>query len=318
MPASPCSSQYRTWITCGAYAMLHALQAEDIDLLELENSTGVTFGAATRETAYHCTRMLTPFRTFWEGMLPAARLWGITIRLFSFPDLPELRRFLEQTPSGTRLVLGPVSMAGLQYLPLSSQYRGADHYIALRKEPSGQLLLTDSEGITGMFFTVRDLAKMCTVKNIPEAAQMYTVGAVVRGGSREAPVARLRYIVSTAEENFRTAEQAGQGSRAILRCLHTMETVAMQKWRQPVLYDLSSFLQRKDMLLRLAADLAATNTGHVNPALPELVDQQMTLTAHIRRLLSQGHTQTLAQWMEPLAELEQALADKWKEWIQLL
>lgn len=318
MPASPCSSQYRTWITCGTYALLHALQADDIDLLELENSTGVTFGVATREAEYHCTRMLTPLRTFWEGMTSAARLWGITVQLISFQDASELCCFLETVPPGTRLVLGPVSMAGLRYLPLTSQYRGADHYVALRKGCLDSLLLTDSEGVPEMQVTARALVGMCMVEGIPEAEQMYTVGVVVRDDPGVPLTARLKYTVRTAGENLQAAELTGQGSGAIVRCLRTMETVAIQKWRGPVLYDLSYLIQRKDMLLRLTADLAETDTGSISPLLTEQVHHQMALAAHIRRHLSQGQLDTAAKSMQDLAESEKLLADKWKEWIQLL
>lgn len=318
MSVSPYSSQYRTWVTCGAYAMLHALQANDIDLLELENSTGVTFGIASWGAEHHCTRMLTPFRTFWEGMVSATRLWGIKLQLTAFNDVSELCYFLVKAPPSTRLVLGPVSMAGLRYLPLSSQYRCADHYIALRKDHLCRLFLTDSEGVTEMQVTAQDLAGMCMVEGIPEAKQMYTVGVVIHDGPVEPLASRLKYTIQTAGENLQAAEYAGQGSNAILRCLCTMKTIAIQKWRGPVLYDLSYFIQRKDMLLRLAAILMETDTGSISPLFMEQTRYQMILAAHVRRCLSQGHTETAAESMETLAELERMLAAKWKEWVQLL
>lgn len=318
MPVSPCSSQYRTWVTCGAYAMLHALQANDIDLLELENSTGVTFGVASYGADHHCTRMLTPFRTFWRGMTVAAHLWGITIQLATFQDVSELCSFLEKVPPGTHLVLGPVSMAGLQYLPLSTQYRCADHYVALHKDHLSRLLLTDSEGVTEMQLTVQALAGMCMVEGIPEAKQMYTVGIVAHDGPVEPLANRLKYTIQTAGENLQAAEHAGQGSSAILRCLCTMKAIAIQRWRGSVLYDLSYFIQRKDMLLRLAVDLVETGTGSISPLFMEQIHHQMVLAAHVRRCLSQGHMETAAESMETLAELEKMLAVKWKEWVQLL
>lgn len=316
------SSSFRNWITCATYAILHALQTEEIDLLEAENSTGVTFGIRSMGEAFHCTRLLTPFRTFWDGMLPAASIWGIRIHLFHFSDISSLTEFLH-TPPEPALVLGPVSMAGLHYLPFSSQYRCSDHYVALRMTAPGQFLLTDSEGVTEMPVTAEYLAGMCKVSDIPESEQVFTIGAVRQIGPAKPRQDRLYYSAMLAGNNLQAAELNGHGSKAILCCLRTMKNNAIQKWNAPLLYDLSYYIQRKEMLLCMTNAIQTLDYTSVSPALKSHIRNQQALAARIRLILSQRkvepdeRVEAVSEYMKILADTEKILAEQWKEWVKL-
>lgn len=313
------SGTSRAWIACGSYALLHALQAEDIDLLELENSTGVTFGIASYGGRFHCTRMLTPFRTFWHGVVSAAALWGIHFTFYRAQRSEELPYFL-RLPEMRSLVLGPVNMMALRYLPLSSQYRCADHYVALRRVPDnfGLFRLIDSEGIPGMLIAAEDIPYLCDISNIPEAEGTYTIGAISREPVQNDLPARLRYTARTAEENYGMAEAAGQGGAAFQTCYGAMRDIAIERWREPLLYDLDYYIQRKEMLTEFVRILKETNTASVEASLWEHIYRQTVCAAHLRSLLQGRCAGGIGTQIESLAELESSFARLWKDWVHIL
>lgn len=68
-----------TWITCGAYALIHAANLGYQYMFPAENCVGATFGVASLESEWGYIRILTPIFDFHCGIDESAYLWGIDI-----------------------------------------------------------------------------------------------------------------------------------------------------------------------------------------------------------------------------------------------
>lgn len=297
------------WITCGSYALIHAADLCYSDLIPLENSTGASFGIRCAGEDYGGTRMLSVFRDFNYGIDAAAPLWGIQLKRVDGETKDSIAALLQD--SGIeRVVIGPVSMVTLAYLPLSQQYRYVDHFIACIRQNGNLWKLIDSEGIPGLLIDSEEIIKMLTIQNIPEACGKYTARAVLHVNMRTAiqdRAIRIRYTLNTAYRNLKDAQENGQGFRAIYKCAELVFNMPSEK-RKSLLYDIDYLIQRKLMLLKLLQDAERENVAIVNPNLITTIYQFIESAGMLRDNLQQ-------QFFDRLAKAEKNITEKWKEWI---
>ena len=302
------SDSFRTWISCASYALIHVIENEEIDVVELENSTGVPFGVASYSDQYHCTRMLTPYQTFWDGIESIQRVWGIQLEYKSMSDSLQVLSYIHSFEK-QNMIIGPVSMSALYYLPLSSQYKCADHYIALHLAKDGMYLI-DSEGIPYMQISDDDLKRMLSVSEILEARGLFHVGYVLQTNALPSKNERLYETIKTAEKCFKAAEENGQGGRAFLLCQHVMKELPASRWVASLRYDLSYYMQRKYMLLMLDREGV-----FLSSSFKEHIRQQIQSVVKILHFLAErSYTKAIID-METLSEKEQIIPYRWKEWV---
>lgn len=309
-----CFSFERTWITCGSYALIHAAQFPEICLLELENMAGATFGLACQGAQYGYTRVLTPLRDFNAGIDAAAPLWGLELQRFDTDSPDEMMAFLGRYP-GDRFVLGPISMVGLWYLPLCSQYKGADHFIMVQNLDGSRYLVVDSEGVPGIILNLHQLRSLLQIRDIPEAQGTLTSRRVVSKGPFAAAEDRLRFTWALAGKNLQDAQRLGQGHHGVLECARIVRTVSSAYWSASLQYSLGDLIQRKRMFRMLANSMNLLPGISVNPELPELLERQIDAAAQAYGMTLRKDCYGCAFQLERLAEAEKMLADKWKDWL---
>ena len=309
-----CFSFERTWITCGSYALIHAAELPDTCLLELENMAGATFGLACQGERYGYTRMLTPLRDFHAGIDSAAPLWGLELQRYDTVSPDEILDFIGRYP-GDRFVLGPISMVGLWYLPLCSQYKGADHFIMVQNLDSSRYLVVDSEGVPGIILDLDQLRSLLQIRDIPEAQGMLTSRRVVSKGPIAAMEERLRFTWGLAGNYLCDAPRLGQGHYGILECARIVGTVPSAYWSASLQYSLGDLIQRKRMFRMLANNMNLLPGVSLNPALLELLDCQIAAAGKAYGMTLRKDCCGCASQLEQLAEAEKILADKWKDWL---
>lgn len=301
------SDKFRTWITCASYALLNVLNENEIDIIDLENSTGVTFGVASYGDHFHYTRMLTPFCTFWDGIDTIERVWGIHIEKFCFHDKQEIFHMLRNSPT-SGFIIGALNMSSIYYLPLCTQYKCADHYIAVRKSENGNYLLTDSEGIPEMKISNDDFYNILNISDIPEARGLFNVGTATDTGCKTEKKEQIHEIMKQAENNYFQAEQNGQGGRAFLRCHEIMENAPIYKWATPLQYDLNYYIQRKYMFLKYTC---------LKRELKEHIEKQIKEAARLRHHILKHEITEALKIIKVLSVSETMIPIKWKEWVSL-
>ncbi len=304
-----------SWIVCGSYALVYAANLCYDTLIPLENSTGASFGVSCEGLDYFGTRMLSVFRDFHYGVDKAAPLWGLQMKRVDGVTKEAIAELLRD-PYIDRVVLGPVSMVGLVYLPLSQQYRCADHYIACIRESKDLWRLIDSEGVPGLLLTPEKIINMLSVQNIPEACGRFTARAVINvnvSETAESRDSRIRYTLETAHINLRDARENGQGYRAFQRCGELVQNISAKR-HISLVYDVDYLIQRKIMLLKLLQETEHHQVATVSPYIIGEVNRFIETAGTLRGELSYGGT--VSQYLfNRLAETEDRITLNWEEWI---
>lgn len=303
------SDRFRTWITCASYALLNILNCSDIDVVELENSTGVTFGVASYSEQYHCTRMLTPYRTFWDGLESVRNAFGIHLECFSFSDGEELIKFIHAAKDKS-FIIGPLNMSSLYYLPVCSQYKCADHYIALHMK-GDDMYLTDPEGIPHMRIYEADLKRILNINDIMEAKGKFHAAFISHRDPMPDNIERASVILKSAGKVFCEAEQNGQGGNAFLICRRIMKEVPASRWAAMLYYDLNYYMQRKYMFL-----MADNENIFLKSEFKEHIAHQIAVTRKCLSFFPEKAYLNAADMMPLLFEEETKIPYKWKEWTE--
>ena len=199
-------------------------------------------------------------------------------------------------------------MATLSYLPFSSQYKCADHYLTLHME-GNQVYLTDSEGIPDMQITEDYLRRFVNINDIPEAQGLYHAAVVSRCGKAMEPKERLYETIQIAKKSFLLAEQNGQGGNAFFLCQRVMQDHPSSEWSTSFRYDLSYYMQRKYMMMSMDEKELC-----FKQAMKDHIYKQIQDARYVLYLLSEHNYNQVISEMPKLAASESKISYKWKEW----
>lgn len=305
------------WIVCGSYALLHATDLPYTDLIPLENSTGASFGTYCAGGEYNYTRLLTVFRDFNYGIDAAASLWGIQMNRVDGETKEPITNLLND-PYIDRILIGPVSMTGLTYLPLSGQYRYIDHFITCIRHEKNTWRLIDSENVPGLITDSAHIIKMLSIQDIPEACDLYTARVILdvdMHAAVENKPLRLRHTLQTAYINLKDAQEDGQGWRAFYNCAELLQNISPKKY-EPVLYSVDYLIQRKIMLLKLLQEAAQEHIAVVSPYIVATVNHFIETAGVLRGNLNTKSMPPPEYLFCELAEAEKKITEHWEEWVQ--
>lgn len=305
------------WIVCGSYALLHATDLPYMDLIPLENSTGASFGTCCAGKEYNYTRLLTVFRDFNYGIDAAAPLWGIQMNRVDGETKEPITNLLND-PYIDRILIGPVSMTGLIYLPLSGQYRYVDHFITCIRHDKNTWRLIDSENVPGLITDSAQIIKMLSIQDIPEACNLYTARVILdvnmHTAAENKPL-RLRHTLQTAYVNLKDAQEDGQGYWAFYKCAELLQNISPKKY-ESVLYSVDYLIQRKIMLLKLLQEAAQEHIAVVSPYIVAAVNRFIETAGALRGNLNNKSIPPPECLFCELAEAEKKITEHWEEWVQ--
>lgn len=304
-----------TWVTCGSYAFLNGSGLPEDYLLPVENSTGTSWGMSSLEAEYEYTRILTPFREFSSGIDEVAPLWGIELRHTEYNSSGELS--LEEFPEETAVIVGPISMENLGYLPLSRQYKLADHFIVVRREKGAKkLLITDSEGVVGCYVDFNSLKIMLSVRKIPEAKGILHIRNIIVVNEPVSQMEIAAYTIKKAMRNLKDAESAGQGFKAFLRCRDTIRETKLINLRNSLNYNLVYVIQRRLMVERFLDSLKKYNRFFSDNRLYDALSFQIEQAAVCRMALMKGDKNEVCECLKKLSDSEKEFTYYWEDYIK--
>lgn len=300
-----------TWVTCGAYAFLNGSGLPMEYLLAVENSCGATWGMACCGTNYEFTRILTPYRDFSQGIDNAAPLWGFSIVTTNLSSPSEMT--LDYFPVGSTVMVGPINMERLTYLPLSRQYKLADHFILIKREqPEERLLVIDSEGIVGCYVEFERLKNMLCVQGIPEAQGMLQIRRLHKTGRPVAEKIIAEYTLEIAIKNLNEAENLGQGSMAFNSCCKTIQEAKLADYRNSLNYNLVYTMQRRIMALQFLDSLRKLKMIGHDHELYRGLTSQIEYIALCRKVLAEEEIDAICDQLNRLADAEKQLVCQWE------
>lgn len=298
---------YGNEICCGSYACLNAMQDPSIDLQLFEISTSTPFGIRHFENG-HFDRLLTTYCDPNQGMDRALRLWGYdaeTVRIGTAEET--VREIRHRIRPDYPVIVGPIDMGKLGYQIMPALLKRMDHYILLGYCSDTEAYCTDSEGFYQYRLTYEELVAYLSADTVPEADGYITVRQIRK--KREYKMEEvLEQSFRYAVDNLRTAEENGEGSRAIMNCYRYLEPYKEYKWRLPLMYDIQYLKQRKLLLLFLTDLLEENGRCYSNQVgeIKRIATIQNDLLGEIYGSLRKG-LGIEKEGFEELAEMERRL-----------
>lgn len=130
--------------------------------------------------------------------------------------IENLNDWLEDSP----VVLGPVNMGKLTYLPQYNLYSGIDHYIVVTKKSSEGYYVCDPEGVPFTFISKKQLNEACISGDLSEGRGSYTIRRIFSKVKRlNITNDILNKNMAMVLENFLNASAAPNGGPNGLRQL---------------------------------------------------------------------------------------------------
>lgn len=230
---------YGAW--CAAYAFLNTTQCCRVTPELYELLSGVPFGIA-----FHMkcpSRILVPFAEPCNEVVTVAKVLGYKATARRYNDISSAVDYLSELPPHNKVMIGPINMGFLDYLPQNMFYLNQSHYISLKKQEKGKYLITDSESALAVSCTHERLKKIVNPKDIPEAYGAVNIWRFEEDGLPKEDF--ISIIKGVAYENLSKAERAGHGSLAIKRCTEYLSATDIEGRQLKICYDINYLLQRK-------------------------------------------------------------------------
>jgi acyl-CoA synthetase (AMP-forming)/AMP-acid ligase II len=208
----------RRFIACHTQAFLSAFRLpQRVSSDEFELLTSVPFGC--RHVPGDMNRCVVPYLDPDVGLDRAAALLGVDLE-YTHEDSPgaaeaafdRLDRWLLTGP----VVLGPLDIGDLRYLPYAGALAGCDHYVVALGTLEDGYLLRDPEGYVQVALPRRDLERSWAKVAVPEGRGPFAMRRVLhRGAGRVPAAADLRAAAArNATANLVAADGAPHGGRA--------------------------------------------------------------------------------------------------------
>lgn len=228
---------------CAAYAFLNTTQCRRVTPKLYELLSGVPFGIAFH-TRYP-SRILVPFAEPYNEVETVAHVLGYKATAHKYDDVSSAMDFLSGLPPHSKVMIGPINMGFLDYLPQNMFYMNQSHYISVKKQEDGKYRITDSECALAVSCTDEHLRKIISPKDIPEANGAVYVWRFKRAGDGYPKEEFVSIIKGVAYENLSKAEKAGHGSLAVKRCAEFLSAMDIDGRQLRICYDINYLLQRK-------------------------------------------------------------------------
>lgn len=190
-----------------------------------------------------------------------------------------LRGWLAEGP----VVLGPVAMARLPYLPYANVlYDGVDHYLVARGMQGGRLVVDDPEGYRALPVVVEAILPALRGDGLPEGRGAFTMRRILAFGDDPARALGrgLEEVMRLSAENMQAAAARSDGGAQAIRrlALSVPELLQSTDTRQKLLHDLGRRVERC-LLLTMLLGKARPDSTSASLAAASILDRQVAKLA---------------------------------------
>ena len=253
-------------------------------------------------------RLISPVYEPLHGIKRACEILNKKYIEKGFDDKNDARDFLLKRLNCGSVVIGPVEMSKLNYIPLSRIYERVPHYISLYKDESNIIRVNDSEGIMGQALPIEEFMVMWDSVNLMESDYIYTVGYIESEG--KLPFEKEQVIKSTRNcfENLEFARKIKQGPMAFEKLWETISNTSNKQYKNHLFFDLEIFIQRKYLMLSFIQWIEkyiVCNTDRIK----YIVKEQIYLAAQINNRVRNGNMNNNYQLFYRLGILEDDLTN---------
>lgn len=275
-------------ICCGTYSIIQIIESNiDVDLFEL--TTGVPFGI---KGSIEEGRLLTTFVNPNYGLEIGMNIWGIKGKKYHYKDKERAwEKFCDMFKLDRNIIIGPLDMLRLSYIPLSTMYIGMDHYVSIQKHDDYHVLVKDSEGYLAVPVDLDTLFKMWDICNVIEAEGEYCFRTVdIIPGRHMERKKLLQKAYKLMRRNVCWAEAACYGSHTFSRIVKYVENDINTGWRTGLMYDFTHLLQRKVITKQMLEELMSYDEEMQYDRLLSYIDNQLDILPFLYKDVEEGRT----------------------------
>ena len=286
--------------SCGSFAVENAVKNLPISAEQFEMLGGVPFGLMSYGT------IITTLTDPYEGIRKAAQILGILEARKTFLEFDEYwDNLLSDWLTGQyHIVLGPVNMRKLFYIPFSSFYSNVDHFLAVEAQCGDTLYVSDSDGFIQVPITKA------------QAAKAFNSGEIFNDGvnfcyfllRKEIPpvqdaelIAKVRNVI---QENMIEASK----EKPFLNVRKEVDRVLNAKELNNMIFNINSLLYRKHLQKDFVSWYHSVGFSGLDGVVP-LIDQQIYLISRQKVSLSSYDPNTIRWELPQMQELEDQIAD---------
>lgn len=277
---------YGNYTYCATYAVFDSgIDTKGISKNKFEMLSSVPFGIVHGKEYAH--RLISPVYEPLDGIKRACGILNKRYIEKGFDDKNDARDFLLKRLNCGPVVIGPVEMSKLNYIPLSRIYEKVPHYISLYKDENNVIRVNDSEGIMGQALPIEEFMMMWNSVNLMESDYIYTVGYIE--SEEKLPDEKDQVIKSTLNccENLEFARKIKQGPMAFEKLWETIGNIADKQYKNHLFFDLEIFIQRKYLMLSFIQWIEKYIVCD-SDRIEDIVKEQIYLAAQINNSVRNG------------------------------
>lgn len=286
--------------SCGSFAVDNAVSNLPVTAELYEIFGGVPFGVKHDENIV--TTLTEPF----DGIVTAARNIGMEVYRKTFIEFEEFWKnlYFDYLNGIYAIVLGPVNMQKLFYIPFSSFYSDVDHFLALKNMDSENISISDSDGFEYIKITKKQSLKMLNADGKFNEGINYCYYLLENDYSNLDWDKILSNIRCTIVRNFSEAK----GTASFIKAGRYAAEMLNAKEINNMLFNTNSMMYRKQLQKDFVRWYQKMGCGELAMVLPYLEEQIMLIAKQKYNIKKYKMENKKWCWNE-LQELENMIAD---------
>lgn len=285
---------------CGSFAVENAVKNLPISSERFEMLGGVPFGLTNYDT------IITSLTDPYEGIRKAARILGILEARKTFLEFDEYWNSLVSDYSTDRyhIVLGPVNMRKLFYIPFSSFYSNVDHFLALDELRGDTLYVSDSDGFVQIPITKAQAVKAFNTDEIFNDGVNFCYFLL----HKDIPTKCDAEMIQKARDVIRNNLIVASKKKPFLEVSKEVERILNAKEINNMIFNINSLLYRKQLQKDFVSWYHSAGFSGLEEVVP-LIDRQMYLIALQKVSLSNYNPSSIRWELPQIQKLEDQIAD---------
>lgn len=292
---------------CGTYAVFDSgVDAGKIDKNRFEILTSVPFGVLHSDECSH--RLISPIYEPFHGIKRACDILNKKYTEKSFDDKNVAQSYLLERLDGGPVVIGPIEMSKLNYLPLCQIYDRVPHYISLYKDKNNKIRVNDSEGVIGHILEIEEFMIMWDSDNLVESPHKFNIGYIESEGELPCEKEQVVKAVKNCCKNLENARNINQGPYAFEKLWNSICNTEGNKYKNFLFFDMEIFIQRKILMYSLI-NWTKKDFPCNFMRIEDIIDKQIYTAAQINYSIRNGVIKRDYKFFHELSLLEDELTE---------
>ena len=286
--------------SCGSFAVDNAVKKLPISAELYEIIGGVPFGVKHDENI-----ILTQTDPF-DGILISGQNIGMDICRKTYMDFDCFwdSLFSDYSKDKYGIVIGPVNMRKLYYIPFSSFYSDVDHFLAVKRMNATSVCISDSDGFEYITITKEQASKMFNAEEKFNDNVNFCYYLIERDFSDIDWAYTIHNLSNTIVKNFSESQKELAFTKAGEYAINMMNAKEVNN----MLFHTNSLMYRKQLQKDFLLWYNESGFGSLHHILPFL-DQQLLVIAKQKYYLKKYKTDNHKWCWEELQTLENTICE---------